>query len=215
MHLSHTPQTNTINRFVIDPTRAGKGSLKIAIRGENFIRLDDSRARALTCLDPNNRSLPINVLKRSNGHVAVEFEPILSGDDSFGSILLILSRLSRSAHHLRPIQSYTHTGHAHSSLGSVERALVAIRWRGRRTYVFDLDLSRRILTCARTCCFQKRSNRFERAPSSKNEHDRCLQKPYWILFIRDYRNPTRTSLSRHLRSTRRRSNRHSLCELNA
>ncbi|CAF3728092.1 unnamed protein product [Rotaria sp. Silwood1] len=42
-------QTNTINRFIIDPTKAGKGSLKVAIKG------------------PNNRSLPITVLKRSNG----------------------------------------------------------------------------------------------------------------------------------------------------
>ncbi|CAF1246383.1 unnamed protein product [Rotaria sordida] len=42
-------QIDTINRFVIDPTKAGKGSLKVAIKG------------------PNNRSLPITVLKRSNG----------------------------------------------------------------------------------------------------------------------------------------------------
>ena len=28
---------NTINRFLIDPTKAGKGSLKIAIRGEFLI----------------------------------------------------------------------------------------------------------------------------------------------------------------------------------
>lgn len=30
-------------------------------------------------LGPNNRSLPITVLKRSNGHVAVEFEPLITG----------------------------------------------------------------------------------------------------------------------------------------
>ncbi len=30
-------------------------------------------------IDPNYHSLPVNVLKRSNGHVAVEFEPIISG----------------------------------------------------------------------------------------------------------------------------------------
>jgi hypothetical protein len=30
---------NTTNRFVIDPTKAGKGSLKIAIRGMSLISL--------------------------------------------------------------------------------------------------------------------------------------------------------------------------------
>ncbi|CAM4895437.1 unnamed protein product [Rotaria socialis] len=54
-------QINLVNRFMIDPTKAGKGSLKVSIKG------------------PNNRSLPINIVKRSNGHVAVEFEPIVAG----------------------------------------------------------------------------------------------------------------------------------------
>ncbi|CAF4697156.1 unnamed protein product [Rotaria sp. Silwood2] len=54
-------QINATNRFIIDPTKAGKGSLKVSVKG------------------PNNRSLPITVLKRSNGHVAVEFQPIASG----------------------------------------------------------------------------------------------------------------------------------------
>ncbi|CAF4300667.1 unnamed protein product, partial [Adineta steineri] len=52
---------NAINRFIINPTKAGKGSLKIAIK------------------DPQNRSVPITVLKRSNGHVAVEFKPNVLG----------------------------------------------------------------------------------------------------------------------------------------
>ncbi|CAF4703504.1 unnamed protein product [Rotaria sp. Silwood2] len=42
-------QINATNRFIIDPTKAGKGSLKVSVKG------------------PNNRSLPITVLKRSNG----------------------------------------------------------------------------------------------------------------------------------------------------
>lgn len=46
VHLIDLPESfsaQTIHRFTIDPTKAGKGSLKIAIRGrENFIRnLDD------------------------------------------------------------------------------------------------------------------------------------------------------------------------------
>lgn len=52
---------NTTNRFTIDPSKAGKGSLKVAIKG------------------PTNRSIPINVLKRSHGHVVVEFEPTIAG----------------------------------------------------------------------------------------------------------------------------------------
>ncbi|CAF1615421.1 unnamed protein product, partial [Adineta ricciae] len=54
-------QLNTTNRFIINPTKAGKGSLKIAVK------------------DPNNRSVPITVLKRSNGHVTVEFKPVTLG----------------------------------------------------------------------------------------------------------------------------------------
>jgi hypothetical protein len=30
-------QINVINRFVINPTKAGKGSLKVAIKGLNYI----------------------------------------------------------------------------------------------------------------------------------------------------------------------------------
>lgn len=30
-------QINTINRFIINPTKAGKGSLKVAIKGLNYI----------------------------------------------------------------------------------------------------------------------------------------------------------------------------------
>jgi len=34
---------NTTNRFVIDPTKAGKGSLKISIRGWNYILLETEK----------------------------------------------------------------------------------------------------------------------------------------------------------------------------
>jgi hypothetical protein len=79
VHLIDFPekiQLNTTNRFIIDPTKAGKGSLKIAIKGINDILINHIYSRFS---GPTNRSLPITVLKRSNGHVAVEFEPVFSG----------------------------------------------------------------------------------------------------------------------------------------
>jgi hypothetical protein len=43
-------------------------------------------------LDPNNRSVPINVLKRSNGHVAVEFKPVVPGKFTKISFFNLLSK---------------------------------------------------------------------------------------------------------------------------
>lgn len=71
-------QLNVNNRFVINPTKAGKGSLKIAVKGMQSLLLTSTNCTTVR-LDPNNRSVPITVLKRSNGHVAVEFKPVISG----------------------------------------------------------------------------------------------------------------------------------------
>ncbi|CAF1398822.1 unnamed protein product [Adineta steineri] len=63
----------TTHSFLIDPTLAGKGSLKIIIK------------------DPNNRSLPITVQKQSNNQILVQFEPIVLG---LHSISILFNRIS-------------------------------------------------------------------------------------------------------------------------
>ncbi|CAF4496856.1 unnamed protein product, partial [Rotaria sp. Silwood2] len=52
---------NTTNLFHIDPTKAGKGTLKIIIT------------------DSNNQSLPLFVQKQSNNQITVQFKPIVLG----------------------------------------------------------------------------------------------------------------------------------------
>ncbi|UJR14889.1 hypothetical protein I4U23_001873 [Adineta vaga] len=64
---------NKTHSFLIDPTLAGKGSLKIIIK------------------DPDNRSLPITVQKQSNHQIVVQFEPIVSG---LHSISILFNRIS-------------------------------------------------------------------------------------------------------------------------
>ena len=69
---------NTMNSFLIDPTLAGKGSLKIIIKG-SWINIYTTQVYLLASLDPSNRSLPITVQKQSNHQIVVQFEPIVSG----------------------------------------------------------------------------------------------------------------------------------------
>lgn len=89
--------TNTFNRFTLDPTKAGKGSLKIVIRGEFTICYPFVYHRFV--IDVNNRALPITVLKQSNGHVGVEFQPTHSGN-------FILRSLPRSTCRNSDLQVY-------------------------------------------------------------------------------------------------------------
>ncbi len=68
----------TLNSFLIDPTQAGKGSLKITIKGFSIFSFFKYIIYSIL-LDPNNHYLPIRIKKELNGQIVVQFEPITSG----------------------------------------------------------------------------------------------------------------------------------------
>jgi hypothetical protein len=93
---------NTTNSFLLDPTQAGKGSLKITIKG--FSILIYRNTRYLHLLDSNNQCLPIKIQKQSNNQIAIQFTPTILGNYFFFNFILIFDIL-RYTYHLNLIQS--------------------------------------------------------------------------------------------------------------
>ncbi|CAF3378932.1 unnamed protein product [Rotaria socialis] len=80
VHLINFPkkiQINTTHEFHIDPTQAGKGTLKIMIK------------------DPNNQHVPIHVEKQSSCYITVQFKPTIAGPHTV-SILFNRIPISRT-----------------------------------------------------------------------------------------------------------------------
>lgn len=96
---------NTVSSFLLDVAHAGKGSLKVNIKGKSpFDFLDLHFCQSFT--DPTNRSLSINLEKHLNDQIAIQFKPLVSGkfDRSTLPALLFLI-ISRHSYHIHSIQS--------------------------------------------------------------------------------------------------------------
>ncbi|CAM4749067.1 unnamed protein product [Rotaria magnacalcarata] len=87
-------QVNTTHEFHIDPTQAGKGALKIMIKGFVTFALFSLHFQ-VSFVDPNNQHVPIHVEKQSNYHIGVQFKPTISGPHTI-SILFNRIPISRT-----------------------------------------------------------------------------------------------------------------------